>query len=766
MTHDWVKRGSILVKKDSDLGLTPTDKEFWEFWRVQRIEGQCTNCKVFAIIYLFYKNITVSYWTNNITDYRNMTLGCLNEGFVPETCEEIKLNSLLRHNYIAIPNINGKAKKEAIATVVMNLSYYGYSLNVEAYKALAKLSQEELIVWWSAIETELKSITGDDRKIGDFVVYKNFPAEVLDKSEAEYWLAQILMYWGFPNELFTQDVEPRAKMKEQPKLTVLRKSNKSTLSQIFNSYLVQPARWKNQELKDVAFLSDYLPVNLGKLAFKENMVALATRLMETGKKINISTATDVLRLAAGMSDGDISLREKVVFKSFKKSERRFLLSLLEKCSNLEEDFARRKEVWKRLIHLLHPGDYKKQFPRVCKVMDGLYKGNLVTFNASVEDAIARKDPKALKLLAKRPGEFRRRLVHTTDVFGVKAVNAFVKVADQLTTGQIVSLRSLLNTINSREHRTFPPKGNWSKLQLGAARPMQQRHANKISATISKILAERIPAVKVLDPATAMIKLPSNDGEVSPYNRGTVFPIPEDVKFIRTASYWKTGGSGNIWFDNGWNFFDEDWISQGACCWTEENFNGAAVFSGDPTNSKEMQGRAAQLIDLYPDKLVRHGVRYAVWNVLCYSRMKFSEAEDVFAALQWGTDPQAGKLFEPSRCQLAFPLKGDSLAKYVCVIDLVERKMIYIDANLKANVHTAASNGNTLQEKMPAFMEYIDSLPSVYDLFKDSVKKRSGKLHVLYSDKDVGLPKGGTAYVFRPENEENKYKTLDINSLLS
>ena len=246
-------------------------------------------------------------------------------------------------------------------------------------------------------------------------------------------------------------------------------------------------------------------------------------------------------------------------------------------------------------------------------------------------------------------------------------------------------------------------------------------------------------------------LPSNDGEASPYNRGTVFPIPDEVDFIRTASYWQNTKGGVTWFDNGWNFFDKDWKDLGACCWSAVHFPGdgyprlsnkklegaGAIFSGDPINTAEMKGRAAQLIDLYPSKLVAQGVRYAVWNILCYSRISFSQADDVFAALMWGKDPESGKLFEPSRCQLAFPLKGDSMTKYVCVIDLVTRELIYIDANLHGQVQTAASNGKSLEANMPAFMEYIASLPTVHDLFRESVSKKA-EMQVLYSDKDAEL----------------------------
>lgn len=674
-------------------------------------------------------------------------------------------NILLRHNYVSIPNGDSSADVSSVATVLMNLSYYGYSLDTNAYKALLKLGQQELIVWWSTIETELKSITGEDRKIGDFVVYKNFPKEVLDKSEAEYWFAQILMYWGFPNEMFTEKVEPRENMNEQPKLTVLRKAGDNSLNDIFVSYLKQPARWKEHELKDVIFLSDYIPVKLDKLSFKENMVALATRLMGTGKTINLTTATDVIRLAAGMSDGDISLRTKFKFRSFKRPERKFLLSLMENCPHLEGDFAMRPELWKRLIHQLHPGDYKKQYVNVCHAAHKLYKDDLSSFNSSLEIALKEKDRKALELLSSRPGEFRRRLVHAIDLFGNDAVKAFLNVADNLTVAQLVSLRKFVETANARSHRVFPPKGNWTKVQLGEPRKIDKRHVTKISNAIGKIISERLPSVR-LDDDVEMIALPSNDGEVSPYNRGTVFPIPDDVTFIRTASYWKiTSQYHNIWYDNGWNFFDARWNSVGACCWNNPHFNdNAAIFSGDPTNSKEMQGRAAQLIDLYLDKLSNAGITYAVWSILGYSHKKFSGAEDVFAALQWGNSPQEGRLFEPSRCQLSFPLTGDSLTKYICVINIDERKMTYIDANLYGNVLSAGSNQSILEKNLPAFMEYVGSIPTVHDLFRNSVDDESD-IHVLYSDKNVELSEDSTAYVFRPESEKNQYKVLDINSLL-
>ena len=62
------------------------------------------------------------------------------------------------------------------------------------------------------------------------------------------------------------------------------------------------------------------------------------------------------------------------------------------------------------------------------------------------------------------------------------------------------------------------------------------------------------------------------------------------------------------------------------------------------------------------------------------------------------------------------------------------------------------------------MEYIKALPSVHDLFRESVDA-SSKTQILYSDKDAEL-KGGSAYVFRQENKESKYKSVDLNGLLA
>lgn len=676
-------------------------------------------------------------------------------------------NVLLRHNYLPVPVSESlsTASRAEIATIMMNVSYYGYALSLKLYQDLTKLSSDHLIEWWREIESNLSSITGDDRKIAEFVVYKNFPAEVLEKSDAEYWIPQIMMYWGFPSEMFTQHVEPREKMTEKRNEIVLKRLERGTLAEIMISHLLSPARWKDQDFEEVVCLAQNVHFPMEKISFKENLVRLAVFFMETGRKMRISSATDVLRLGAGLSNGDVSLREKVKFISFKKPVRRWLLSLLEECSNLAEDVAARPELWKRFLYQLHPGDYRRSVPKTCEVMDRLYHDRLTTYASQVEQMLLSRDGKVLDLLSSRPGEFRRRLVHLLGLFGAPVVESFTRksVLDRLTVAQMVGLRTFLGTVNSRSHRVFPPKGNWNRLKISGPRQVDQQYVDQLISKLGDAIKERLPKVKKLDPLTKMVKLPNN-GEVG-YTRGTVFLIPDEIQFIRTASYWRAKGSSVTWYDNGWNFFDSNWKSKGSICWNRPKFNqGSAVFSGDPVSTKDVLGRATQLIDLYPDKLVRDGVRYAVWNILCFSHQSFSEAEEVFAALQWGEDAQKGGLFDPSRNQLAFPLTGKQMTKFICVIDLFERKLIYIDANLKGSLSSAADNQVVLETQMPAFMEYLDSLPSIHDLFCESVDA-NGEGYILYSDKDVEL-QNVPAYVFRPENKTNSFTAVNVNVLLT
>lgn len=683
-------------------------------------------------------------------------------------------NLLLRHHELRLPEpVAAELPADVLATLLTNLAHYGYGLTQEGLERLRHMPSDVLEPWWLEVHAALRDVTGDDREMEAHVVYKNFPAEVLAMDEAQYWGRQILMYWGLPNELFTREAAPRAPAPEIERAArILRPASEGSYARILDDLLGQPARWIEQQWSDVTLLAQVVggSVDLGKVPFKENMVRLAVWSLEEGHPARVSTATDVLRLAVGLSDGDVSLREASPLRAFSRPERRHLLGLLEGARHLDEDVARRPERFKRLLHALRPGDYAARFGAVVAAYDRLYRGELApTWTAHVEAALERKDPEALELLAERPGELLRRLHVCLLTFGEPAARTFTSVLPKLTVTQLLRIRRYLVTVNARKFRTIAPRGNWTRLQVlddTPERKLASDHVGALDAAIGAELRSRLSKVAPsvdLDPRLRSVTLPTSDSELLPYGRGTAFRLPEEATFVRTASYWRSGKTAsNVWYDNGWNFFDGQWKSKGTCAWNCVRLQDAAVFSGDPTNSKDAQGRACQLIDLYLDRLAAKGVRYGVWSLLCYSRVPFDTAEEVFGLLQWGHDADKGRLLEPARAQLAFPVRGANFTKFVAYLDVEARQVVFMDANLRAKVSSATSNETSLEAVMPAFVEYLGSLPTVHDLLE--ALPEGEDVVARYDDAGEDLS-GRTAYVFRPSSERGDFAPFSLTSLL-
>lgn len=787
---------------------------------------------------------------------------------------------LLANNFVQATHVvsGTPASREELSTVFSNMVHYGWTPSKEVVEQLQTYSAQDLEAFWLAVELAFKEVTATDRDMESAVVYKNFPKEVLDKSEAEYWFCQILMYVGFSPDYFADDKVERPALKEQKNLKVLHLAKEDTLNAIKKELVQSKNRWNDQQ-KDFAtqLVTDNAQetINLSDFGFKENGIVIIKQAIESGLNFTIKDATDVMRLAAAMSDADVSLRTKVKFKKFTRKERKALLSLLNKANNLADDVAMRQQDWKKFIFQLHPKDYN--FPKVTAVYGSLCNGELKSFNAKVENKVLTKDASVFDMLSNRQGDLMRRFHKLYEVFGEKAVEAIVAKIDQFDTLQLLKLKKYVTTINDRQHFIYAPKGNWTSAHfiervakdtsvekeylapvktekkktekvvepaivevvtpvveepavtevksgipsidaltmliekfkgnlepapepmfIPAHKPVYQRYVapvkkvykpikngkvllsveavdvivNAVNAEIAKRMEVLFPKGVMLDKATSKIKLQTNDQTLAAsYGRGTVFDMPENVNFIRSASYWQMKDSGNIWFDNSWNFFDENWGSKGACCWNAAySYTGqdtyltqeaGAVFSGDPVISQDTQGRGCQMIDLYIDKLVNSGVRYAVWNILSFNSEPFDAADDLVGTLQMGENAEEGNLYEPSRAQFIFEVKGKNLTKYVAYLDLVERKVVYMDANLYGHVHSAESNGVLLSNRMPAFVEYLNTLPSVFDLF-ESVKV--GETPILNDDTDVAITTK-SAYVFTSRNTDNSYEKIEINSLL-
>ena len=520
---------------------------------------------------------------------------------------------------------NGTIERTCIGTLLSNMAYYGYIPSNEVLNVMVNMDKTELEYFWADLDKVLSSITGNDSNMGEYVVYKNFPEEVLEMSYAEYWFNQVMMYLGAPNELFTEEERARPKMTELTKLKVLHLAKDNTLSEIFSSLCKSSTSWTEFESEAARHLEDIFSNqfnSIGEFGFKENAIELMADRIFKNKMASvngISDATDVLRLAAGVNGSAINLRETVRWKSFKRPFRKFFLQMLEDSKNLDEDISMRPEVWKRFLRMLHPGDFKNRFPKVKKAYNNLYNDSFKSYNKIVDGKdSSRKD--VVNALKSRPGDFLRRFHGLYGRYGAKIVDELCGALQSVSTKRLISFQKYLETINDRKTIMVAPKGNWTKAKVleNTKRKIDKESRLRITQEIVEILSVRLDALGLvyLDDRMHGVKLPTNDQDMVEYSRGTSIKIPDNITFIRSASFWEMQSNRNIWFDNGWNFFDDNWKSVGATCWNNTHMMGdSVVFSGDPTNSKDLEGKACQLIDLYLDKLVDRGVRYAVWNIL-------------------------------------------------------------------------------------------------------------------------------------------------------
>lgn len=691
----------------------------------------------------------------------------------------MKQDILVRNGFIAInapadEHVSYRPDAE-VATLLSNLASYGYTLDRKALDALIRL--KGLGTWWRTVETILKDITGANRKMDDHVVYKNFPKEVLDMTRADSIFNQIMIYHGVPYDCLREEEDTRPPLGKIERLKVLTLADETTPGKIFTDLKAMPNRWSdNQTVWAKTLFENTNALVMSDFGFKENGIVLAAENFEKVEFVP-SSATDVLRLCAVLSKGDVSLREKVKFRTFSRSDRRRLLAALDEQKNIADDFAMRPEQWKRVLERLHPGDYK--FANVQKAYDALYNKTVRPFSALVDPQVVTRE--AMDTAATRPGEFLRRFHYFYSLFGEDAVTRLCGVVDKLTTRQLAGLRAYLRTINDRATLIYPPKSNWARAQIveNTKTKLTQGHRATIEKAISGVLSKRLAAAfpegVALDMRVDQVRLQTNDQKLAEYGRGTEFDIPSNITFLRSASYWEKDG-GTTWYDNGWNFFDENWKSLGCVAWNEQYFgpnrrarlyynqndqsDAAAIFSGDPVNSRDLKGRACQMADVYLDRLEAMGVGYAVWNILCYSKKKFSEAKEVLATLQMGDNPETGKLYEPSRAQMVFPLKSDAYTSYVAYVDVKRRKLVYMDAPLKSNVSSASANSETLEKLMPAYVEYLASIPTLLDVLQDAP---AGDTPILYEDSNVAI-NDGRAFVFVPTRPENTYRRLSVTDV--
>jgi hypothetical protein len=422
--------------------------------------------------------------------------------------------------------------------------------------------------------------------------------------------------------------------------------------------------------------------------------------------------------------------------------RRALLGILDGLprESLIEDMLRHQSYWVWVGEFLHPGEYKKRYPKVFEAFrfvrkwdpDGSAAGEFHGYYGQLELAAARGDSKAMAaLLAQRPGELGRRFDHllrvaASDPEGTdRAIALFRSNVGEFSNPVLLTLYSFLPTRAKRaKRRLFWPKGEVARgVSIADRRP---RLAPDVIATARAAIAEELLrrfagqsrfATALVDDALVDIIAPFNERTASPsavdLPRGSSLPIPPG-KLMRLFLHWcEPEGGMRTDIDLSVGFYDDEWNHVGVCSyyslqWLGKDGRSVAKSSGDLTSAPYPDG-ASEFVDLDRAAAREAGIRYAVMVVNAYAGEPFDRLERGFAGVMLRDDPE-GHYFDPRSVTLKFALRGQNGIYTPLCVDLAKDTLHWLDIYSKGELamNNVANSNASITKVCPETIEYFAS----------------------------------------------------------
>ena len=628
-------------------------------------------------------------------------------------------------------------------TLQANIMSLGYVMDESLSNALSGLPQREFEAFSRELVETLKKLKGDN--VVHKPMYPNFPRQVMEASDLELFVNAILHYWSFGTWQPFYAKDEREFAFENVKFRTIGLATKEDFYGIFTSILASNESISERDKRIVQWFLDnasLLPFP-DEIPFKENMCIVGAYMVENGISVEplVKNATDVLRIATHMSDGDISLAENTRFKSFKRSQRRNLVQALDKVARLE-DFARHPGKWTKLAHSLHVGEYSS---RVYALMKKIRENEKIrTFNSEVEKHLAKGHPvKATKKLMERPGDFARRLDHVLCM--TPSDKNKMLVADCVSTRVLLQLMGhFSNRHEVRENRVVFPKGNIQRAELiDAHAPLSTRVVDEIYFGIMEVLENRFAQQDDLGNIyiDSMLKdcpIPTQQRSAGEGTfdlaRGTRMPIDGDKTTLRFFIYWKGRD-----IDLSTVFYDENFNTVGSVSYTGLRDSSRGVYhSGDIVNAPH---GASEFIDVDMEKARKNGVRYVAMSVLVFNGPTFAEHDTCFAGWMTRSRPNSNEIYDPKTVEYKLDLNADNKNSIPVIFDLEKREAIWTDLTHMHsvsrgwygtinNVHT---NRATLEDTVKAMISN-DNKVSLFDLF--FMHRNRGTLVTDREDADI------------------------------
>jgi hypothetical protein len=655
-----------------------------------------------------------------------------------------------RNNFVNLKD-SGENNLVLAMSVVSELMQFGYVLDQSAIDVLTKTSKEDIISFHDEVIPYLKKMTGSNRNYRPF--WKGFPQEVMEKSECELWLHQIVHYISGGEYEPNEWTKERPTAFEQPSYTTITAGDEDRFLQIFTDLVSVNQSLTPDDMEIVQwFVSNEVELRFPKvIPFKENLCTLAS----FGLDVPVKTVTDVLRIAVGLSGGDVSLpkvpakriranawstkkvdnpnRENFKFKKFSRKERRYILGLLEKTNCDATEAVLKDQRWVRLGEIIHPGEYKNRFPKAFKMFDKIRNEKVTSWYGKVEKAFKKSFEDGLVKLAERPGEFMRRIdwilrtegKEKSDVIFKTLLNVAPRVSNKVL---FELLQHLEKRRNLTQNRTVMVKGARSRVTLPDLNPIDNKVVTRVQGVIMDALGKKFSEMESLksvwvDDALENIPLPSNMRSVSsslaPVVRGQRTPIGnQNAKVIRAFVHW-FDERGHEDLDLSATFVGMG--KRDVMSWNGSHNRPWGCHSGD---IRHRQGACAEYIDIDIEGALKEGFKYVIIDVHNFNGRSLASVKDCVAGYMEREHPEANEIFVPSTLAGSMRLQSDASTTIISVVDIETQEYIHLDID-KSGLPVTTADFNGLMEAIKPYCE--KPAFSVLDLLMLHIEARGGEL---------------------------------------
>ena len=634
---------------------------------------------------------------------------------------------LRRKGKLHIKQGEGGATVEYVAVLQKEAEQLGYVFSDEVIDRFSTLSIADLALLLRSLLKNLRALVGAHRVHRP--LYPGFPQQTLALSEAELYLHAVRHY--LTRRRMAAEDGGRVALLHGRAPREIGLGSLEDFERIFTRLAGARTSLSDQDKADVSWFvrqyrNDIFRLLPKALPFKENVAIVAGQLLlhvpgeatDVFLQHHVKTATDVLRLAAALSGGDVSLAKATRFKSMKRSQRKLLLGLLERHGDPAEDMLRWAERWKRLGEVLHPGEHADRFPRTVAAFALLRNGTPVhSFNSAIEACL--RDglvANAALSLQARPGEFARRLDHLLRCAEAPSqiLEHFGGVASQVSTPVLLQVLTHFRRRGEHPLRTFFPKGEVAKVfALRDERaPLPDGMADRVAGRCEAALLQRFAQLPQLgrchvDPELRDYLVPFSQRSASKalrtLVRGSRLPMG-DERFVRMFLWWMNGRGRTdidlsaVLFGPGFEFVDV------LSYYKLRNYGG--YHSGDIVDAP--QG-AAEFIDLDTQRLRELKVRFVVMAISSYTMQPYCDLPECFVGWMARRDLNSGEPFEPRTVVDRIDVASDTQICLPLALDLDTRQVLWMDIALKEqprwnNVHNNLSGVSLMVRALNALVK--------------------------------------------------------------